>query len=910
VGLNNHYLRGEVADVRKWSSVRTAQEIHDYYTQQLSLPQQGLEGYWKIKEGTGVSIGESTGNYTAASVQPSNNPMWIIDSIPATVRGTASHRIGPDLSRPYELNTYNVGPGYNLCPIRQDIGHTSPYKIPTLVSDSSRPDSMRIYWENFSDAVSNYRVFRNGKLLGLIDSTAETWADVYKFENATSLENAQTYRYCLVPFSTSFNLVFDSVCISGSTLPVNFAASDNTDPDHIHLTWSDMSDFGDNIRILRDGNFFARFDSNVTSYTDMNPLPGFRHVYQFQLLRGNHVAVAVSDTGSVPARGTIYGRVITATGDYALTGVLVTASATINGQTFTYTDTSSLTGYFRFEEVYFATGATYTVSATPPAGYSITNGPQASPLSFANPAASFIFKGTKVITPTGNGPLTFSNFNAQHLIGQDLIRLTWDYTNPDTTWFKVYRDSELIDILVDADTKPLTEFKDLTGIPGSTYTYEVVAYSYDSDTVVTEKSGSDTELMDGLAAVVPLNAIADAGQGTVHLDWVHSSLNITGFKLYRGADTTPIAIILLGATYAHTDWYGLPGENYVYGIRAFSIIEGVSYHSPITYSSQVTYPGLIAPNPVLATPYGPDDYMSVTWEYDKSDNSNFFGFRLERTGGGETDTLAHYHKEFISGETNNKYLYSFTDLTGKPGVSYTYRVYAYKQTPFAQSAPGSDTKTFPNISLPHNFTATTNLHTGYVKLAWEDNSDNHQGFLLKRNGDTLAWLPRNVLSYVDVFTTSGSTPNYTYTLHAYREVKGIRYLSSASSVTGRPKSLATNQLLAPQNFKASDVYTNHVMLSWDYPSYNHSEFYIYKDGVLLDSLENSLRVYFDTAVVTDRDYVYQIQANYKPLAIGRHVYRCRPARYPGTGGRYGPCKYRNRDSRSAHHRLSRWQCCV
>jgi hypothetical protein len=867
-GITQHYLNGQVFDVRSWGKVRTGAEIMGDYRHRVSAPQAGLAGYWKVDEGSGSSIGESTGNYPPASVQPSNTPQWVIDSIPATISGEFTHVVGPDKHHSYELNSYEVGFGYPLCPTLVDSGHTLPYIVPVLASDSSRPDSMRMSWTNYSDAISFYRVFRDGRLMGLIDSNAQAWADVYKYNDTATLANGQTYRYCLVPFSTRFNLVYDSICISGSTLPINFEASRNVHPDKVVMTWDNMSAFGDGIRIMRDGEFRANLDSNVTTYTDQNPLAGFQHVYEFQLLQGHNIMVAVKDTGSVPARGTIAGRVVTAVGDYALAGVVIHAEAIIGGDTITYSDTSGIAGDFSMEEVFFGNGATFSITAMAPAGsgYTIANNPLSATLNFADPYKFLTFKGTKVITPTGNGPLTFSNFNAQHLVGQDLVRLTWDYTNPDTTWFKIYRDGALIDIITDTNSMVRNSYDDLTGIPGTTYSYEVQAYRYERDTVVTEKNGTDTETLDGLAAVNELIAVAHNGEGVVKLHWDHTSTNITGFRLYRGINwiaDLPLSEISKDTFYRFTDFYGIPGELYVYGIKTYVVKEGNEYESPLTYSNQVTYPGLPAPSPVLATPDPVNDQMIITWEYQKADNANFFGFRLVRANGGNTDTLAHYHKGFISGETGSTWQYTYVDRTGKPSTNYTYSVVAYKAMPYFQSPPGSDTKVYPAVSVPHNLQATLNLHPGYVKLTWDAVSNNHDGYLLIRGTDTLGWLGKDIRSFTDVFTTAPTYTEYTYRLRAFREVDGMKYVSNQITKQGSAQVLANGNLLAPQNFKASDNYPNHILLTWDYPVYILSKFFVYKDGVLYDSMDNSLRFYVDTAVVPDQQYVYQLRGRHQ-----------------------------------------------
>ena len=53
-------------------------------------------------------------------------------------------------------------------------------------------------------------------------------------------------------------------------------------------------------------------------------------------------------------------------------------------------------------------------------------------------------------------------------------------------------------------------------------------------------------------------------------------------------------------------------------------------------------------------------------------------------------------------------------------------------------------------------------------------------------------------------------------------------------------------VIIPDNFEASDNYSGHIQLSWTYPPYALSEFFIYRDGVLMDSVETTIRYWYDT----------------------------------------------------------------
>ena len=205
--------------------------------------------------------------------------------------------------------------------------------------------------------------------------------------------------------------------------------------------------------------------------------------------------------------------------------------AVVQGDTLIYTQQSGLTGDFSFS-VYFGTAATYTVSVDQPAGYTIPTFNQSVPLNLSSPVRdNLIFYGDKIITPTGTQPLSLSGLTATDMPGQDMIQLNWNYSSADTTWFKIYRNSQLISILCDTNTAIINSYNDLTGIPGTNYNYQVMAYVYDADTVVTESSGSSMATLSQISPVSLLTATANSLAGTVSLDWTHTSDNIDGFLL-------------------------------------------------------------------------------------------------------------------------------------------------------------------------------------------------------------------------------------------------------------------------------------------------------------------------------------------------------------------------------------------
>lgn len=865
-----YHLNGDIRDVRYWNVARSASEIAQRYDVPLTNYPSGLVGYWKVDEGTGTSLAEATGNYAQPAIyQPSGPAVWQIDSMSSTISGYVQHAVGPDKMIQYEVNTYEIGFGNILCPTLQEVGSTLPYQAPAITVDASRPDSTKFFWTNRSDAVSYYRMVRDGMLMGLIDSTVEQWADAFRYNDSTSLVNGQTYRYCLVPFSVRFtdqsgnSLVYDSICVPGTTLPIHFAATDNVHPHKVALDWNTMSTFGDRIEITRDRQFFAQLDSNVTQYDDTDPIPGRQHEYEWKLLKDGEIVVAANDTGSVTGVGTIAGYVVTPSGQFAVRGDTIRATSVVLGDTIVLETTAGLVGNFRFDNVFYNTGSQYTITLHPYRDSAINTPIQLALNAQQHQYEMVLIESEYPIQPQGTQPLSLSNFTAQPQGGNDAVTLQWNYTSSDTTWFQIFRNGVLLAILSDSNNTAVQQFVDTEAMPGDSANYSLVAYVHDNDTLVTTRSSSQKLSVPDLTPVDSLHATVQPLDGNVHLQWWHTSTENEGFYLYR--NDSLIATMPIDSPFVYTDDSGIPGTAYVYSIVAFDHRQGVEVLSDKTQAvpAPVTYPDYIAPQMVTATPLANQNQMQVTFRYPVNGNQNFYGFRITRHIGGLADTLVVIHKDFVQAAGPGQNTYQYLDHTGKPGQGYTYAVAMIKRQPAFTGPEGTDKATFPSVTPPANFVATASAVPGAIDLSWTLTATNIDGFLLLRDGDTLRWFNSGVHSFTDGFASAANANSSNYTLTAYRQIGRTIYHSSPANASASATTQTASSLKVPQDFVASDQYPSHVQLSWNYPPYVLSRFFIYRDGVLMDSLANNVRYYYDTSAVEGQTYLYQIRAEYQ-----------------------------------------------
>lgn len=871
----NYSLDGQLRDIRYWNIARTASEIKDFYNGVLSSLPAGLAGYWKVNEGTGTIVAEATGNYPQPAIyQPSGPATWIIDSIAATLPGYVQHAVGPDKLITYELNTYEIGFGWKLTPTLIDTGSTLPFQYSTVAVDSSRPDSVKFTWTQNSDALSYYRITRDGESIALVDSNVQSWADAFTYGDTNSLVNGQPYRYCLVPFSTWFTdkngvgLIYDSICVRGNTLPIDFLASDNTQPDKVELTWNNMQAFGDRIEISRDRAFFAQLDSSTTAYNDENPIPGRRHGYEWRLYKDGQIVVSAIDSGGVDGTGMIAGYVVSEGGLFAIQGDTIRATSIVLGDTIVREAIAGLVGDFHFDEVFYNTASNYVLTLH------AANDSSATPITLQfnaenNQFSPVLVESTFPIDTQGTQAISLDTFFVERPAGQDLVELNWTYTSADTTFFQIFRDGELLSILTDTNTTSVTSYIDEEAIPGSTAEYDLVAYVQDNDTLVTAVYASTTYDVPALLPVDDLIATVDTFAGNITLDWSHTSTNIEGFYLYRNG--TLIHTAAIEDTFHFIDNTGIPGTDYTYSITAYDERGGTIYESAPTFTDPltVTYPDFITPQNVMANAVANADQVVITFAYPINGNQNFYGFRVTREGNGKIDSLVELHKDFISGIAAGNWNYSFTDYTGVPGQAYNYHVAMIKRNPHYTGPFGSDSETFPFVTPPTNFTAAANSEPGAIDLSWDMASANIDGFLLKRGSDTIAILPDYARSFTDGFRNSSSGTTRNYTLTSFRQIKRNRYHSAAQNASAAPSTLTVSALQVPQNFVASDGYPSHVQLSWTYPPYVLSRFFVYRDGMLMDSLANNVRYYYDTSAVEGQTYLYQLEARYQGLTSNK-----------------------------------------
>lgn len=147
-----------------------------------------------------------------------------------------------------------------------------------------------------------------------------------------------------------------------STELTSVTASDGAYANQCLVQWtftgnkSDLQEF----QILRDDILIGTADAGKDKYFDKEGVPGKKHVYTvIALYNSKQTSEPKSDLGYRLGNGEISGQAVTyQTGD-GVPGVVVTATSTIDGDIYTYKDTTDANGNYKFENIYYGSRATY-----------------------------------------------------------------------------------------------------------------------------------------------------------------------------------------------------------------------------------------------------------------------------------------------------------------------------------------------------------------------------------------------------------------------------------------------------------------------------------------------------------------------------------------------------------------------
>jgi hypothetical protein len=209
-----------------------------------------------------------------------------------------------------------------------------------------------------------YDVFRDGQQIATnVLSAAGT--NTYNDNNATCQHTYTVHPYWRRLSDNSITLQGPDTSITARTADINFRASDAVYPNKVALTWNNISAQATGGFILkRDGVTMATIASpSTTAYNDFDGIPGQQYVYEIIPQAAGRNFKVCPDTGSIKPNGRFSGYVRSPL-QAPVANVIVTATATVLGQPYSYSDTTDATGFYEIRDVYYDLQATFRLTPT------------------------------------------------------------------------------------------------------------------------------------------------------------------------------------------------------------------------------------------------------------------------------------------------------------------------------------------------------------------------------------------------------------------------------------------------------------------------------------------------------------------------------------------------------------------
>ncbi|MFN7945896.1 MAG: hypothetical protein U0Z53_11130 [Blastocatellia bacterium] len=264
------------------------------------------------------------------------------------------------------------------------------------------------------------------------------------------------------------------------------------------------------------------------------------------------------------------------------------------------------------------------------------------------------------------------------------------------------------------------------------------------------------------------------------LAWTDNSSNEFWFEIERCAGVNCTNFAKVGQTYGQDstgfeDSTAVPATTYTYRVRALGFMGGSDYTNTVVVTI-LGDPPPAAPTNLTAVQEG--SYVRLNW----TDNaSNETGFTVYRCDGANCTAWYSY---WGTGANVTTYL----DLGAYAGRTYSYRVNAYN------NSGSSDYTNVATVTVklvtppaPTNLTAEAQAAT-QMRLAWDDNGNNEDGFKLERctgAGCTsfrqIGTAAANQNYYFDYTVRANTT--YVYRVRAYNSVGNSPYSNTATAKT-------------------------------------------------------------------------------------------------------------------------------
>ncbi len=612
----------------------------------------------------------------------------------------------------------------------------------------------------------------------LINGTAsqtEVWLDGTKIDALSKTESLGTNpvgRLELGDPSTArtFDALLDEVAydrefigdLSGPTTPSGLTATVKSGLE-VDLNWTAATDdIGVSAYdVFRNGTLIASVAGSATSYADtsVSPLSSYTYKVQARDAAGNtsgfsnSVSVTTGDifhddfeTGNLSQWTTVNGLVVQSdvvdTGTWAAratsTGVGASAVKALDAATgelyyrlrFKVISQSTNANLCRFRTATGAALLTTFLSSTGKLGYRNDT------------------TGVSTTSSTGVSTTAWHELQVHALVN--------DAASQVDVWLDGVKVPELSNVQ-SLGTSPIGKLE--LGDPSSSRAFDIAF-----DNVVV----SSSFVADTAAPSAPTGLAATTVSGTeIDLAWNAASddVGVTSYRIYR--DGVAIGEVD-GSTTTYADTGLAPATSYSYTVRAF---DAAGHSSNASNTATASSGDTIAPTAptVLSAKAGSGASVDLSWTA-ATDNVGVTGYQIFRDGSKIAETGP--------GTTYN-------DATTSPVTTYTYTVRAVDAAANVSTDSTTASVTTSDTVAP---TAPTGLSAtpgvaDRVDLAWSAATDNVAvtGYRILRDGNQLADIGANALTYTDTTSAAGTT--YAYTVKALDAAGNASAASNTASAT-------------------------------------------------------------------------------------------------------------------------------
>lgn len=650
-----------------------------------------------------------------------------------------------------------------------------------------------------------------------------------------------SYTYC-INLQDNAGITIDSACDTGRRIifaPTSMIASGGVFEDKVQATWSDRSNIETGYNIYRDGTLLGSVAANVGTYDDATAVSGTSYNYcvtAYVDTNSNNAfdngtdfeSAQVCDNGQrghvlpplnlTATDGTYPDKVILTWTDQTEgeTGYQITRTFNNNTQTIQANTGVIASGETTFEDLTAVSGQLYR--------YCVTT------LSAGGNSVDVCDFGGIGVLPTA------SAVTASDDTFDDKVRVSWADTSTTETAFRIYREnlSTNTTILVDTTVANRTRFEDTTAEPNVSYRYCVEAITRVSGSVVTAAQQCDNGRRIYALAPTHVAATDSTHEDRVIVSWTTAATTAALMKIYR--DGTLAKTVQASVT-SWTDTEVASDQSYNYCVEAVTAQGNASSQTCNTGSRR-----LEPPTDVAATNNTDESTITVTWV----DNSGVeTGYQVYRKVSGASDSTLVSAVSASAAE--------FVDRTAASGVGYMYSVVAVDQ--FGASISDSDTGE-RTLTPPLSVEATDGTYEDQVVITWLDESKAETGYRVYRrlsaetDSTLITTTAARATSYTDnTNLTFGA--DYVYSVFAV-DASGI------STGLQDPGKTAVN---TPETVRATDTYTDKVVITWVDKSVIETGYRVYRDGAQVGGdLVANATAYVDNSATSGVQATYCVEA--------------------------------------------------